>query len=86
MFKIAQILFILISILFSKQPNEVSKVYKILEEVISGYEKNTSFRLDIDNEQVHTTLDVDILWIGNEEYNSKTRVKFIRPLPELKIK
>ena len=79
MFKVAQILFILISILFSKQPNEVSKVYNVLEEVISGYEKNTSFRLDIDNERAHTTLDVDILWIGNEEYNSKTRVKFIQP-------
>ena len=80
MFKIIHILFILSSILLSNQSDNKSQVSKILEKVIFNHQKNASFRLNIDNGQINTVLDVDVLWLGNNEYDRKTRIKFIKPL------
>ena len=77
------LIYILVGIFSIALPNKFEDIYNvsdILNEIISNYEKNSSFRLNIDDGKVKTVLDVDVLWIGGEGYTRKTRVKFIEPL------
>ena len=66
--------------MFSNNFDNTYNVSDILNTIISNYEKNTSFRLNIYDGKIKTVLDVDVLWLGNQEYNRKTRIKFIEPL------
>ena len=80
MINLISILIAIFSILFSNKFHDIYNVSDILNKIILKYEKNSSFRLDIDDGKIKTILDVDILWLGNEEYSRKTRIRFIEPL------
>ena len=80
MIRLIYILLIICSIMVSNKFNDTHNVSDILNTIISNYEKNTSFRLDIDDGKIKTALEVDVLWLGNQEYNRKTKIKFIEPL------
>lgn len=80
MINLIYILVGIFSIALSDKFENIYNVSDILNGIISKYENNSSFRLNIDNGKIKTILDVDILWIEDEEYNRKTRIRFVEPL------
>ena len=56
-------LLIICSLLFSEKLSNSNDVLDILNKIISNYERNTSFRLDIYDGKINTILDVDIVWL-----------------------
>ena len=80
MIKLIYILVSIFSVILSSEFEDIYNVSDILNEIISRYEKNSSFRLNIDDGKIETILDVDMLWDKDEEYNRKTRIRFIEPL------
>tara|TARA_Y100000768_G_scaffold172777_1_gene129327 strand:- start:2539 stop:3285 length:747 start_codon:yes stop_codon:yes gene_type:complete len=51
--------------------------FTLLERVISRYEKDFSFSVFINNDELKTKIDIDMLWLNDSSVFRKTRLNFI---------
>ena len=80
--KIKHIIFlILISYVFGNNEliSSENKATEILNSIISRYNKDISFTIEVDGNNVNTLMDVNMMWVGNDSVDRKTRVHFSKP-------
>ena len=52
---------------------------KILEHIISRYNKDISFKLTANINKINTIMEADIIWLGNDSINRKTWIRLLEP-------
>ena len=77
------IFLILISYIFgnneSIDSNSEDKITEILNSITSRYNKDISFTLEVNGNNINTLMDVDMVWLGKDSIDRKTRVHFSKP-------
>ena len=73
-------LLILLTLIFADNNYKTENtIVDMLERIISKYEDNFSLSLTVEQAKTKSSIDIDMMWVNNDEIIRKTRLRFLEP-------